>query len=347
MSGVWFMESVRMTLPVVQAALDDLRLAHRELLGVVDSLSDDDWARYVPYGDWTVKDLIAHAIGDMSPRGVGLILAGVLTPAFIADTGKTFDVRARNAALVAERRDYPPEDLRQMLFTCHDAMFSAALKLTEEHQPVFDYTVPMGPNYDLQVRDWLWAGHHDRQHADDIRRALEIDWQPEALSFLPEIDEKFRATIRYREGFLRAVYAVADDAWDEDGPDPGWTHRDTVAHVASNDLRIQTRLRAVLGDRDEAELEALKDFDGWNQHAVEERRGRSVRRHVDELAANRHETYRLLSRVQPALLLAPMTMSDGSTCDVLEYVDMFTQHESHHAGRLVPASRARRWKEPT
>ena len=36
-----------MTLPLVQAAMDDLRVAHRHLLRVVDSLSNDDWSRPV------------------------------------------------------------------------------------------------------------------------------------------------------------------------------------------------------------------------------------------------------------------------------------------------------------
>ena len=146
----------------------------------------------------------------MSPSGVGLILAGVLTPQFIADTGKTFDVRARNAAVVAERRDLAPEDMRQMLFRCHDAMHNAALKLTEAHLPVLAYTVPMGPHYDLHVEDWLWFGYHDREHADDIRRAVDLDSRPQNLTFLPEIKEKFRLMYRYREGFLRVVYSVAD-----------------------------------------------------------------------------------------------------------------------------------------
>ena len=333
-----------MTLPLAQAAMDDLRIAHRDLLRVVDSLSDDDWARPISYGDWTVKDLIAHCIGDMSPSGVGLILAGVLNPQFIADTGKTFDVRARNAAVIAERRDLTPEDMRQLLFRCHDAMHNAALKLSEEHLPVLAYTVPMGPDYDLHVEDWLWFGYHDRQHADDIRRAVETDWQPEKLTFLPEIKERFRLMYRYREGFLRTVYSIAEDTWEEESGNQGWTYRDILAHVASNDLRIQTRLRTVIGDRDEAALEALNDFDSWNERAVEERRSRSVRQLVDELAANRHETFRLLSHVRPDQLSAPITMSDGSTRNVLEYIDGFTEHESVHAGQLVPASQARRWK---
>jgi len=335
-----------MTLPLVEAAMDDLRLAHRGLLRVVDSLSDADWQRPVPYDEWTVRDLIAHAIGDMSPSGVGLILAGVLTPEFIEGTARSFDVRTLNAALVDERRGLAREDLRQMLFSCHDAMYNAALKLTQEHLPVLAYSVPMGPDYDLHVEDWLWHGYHDRQHADDIRRALQLDWRPEPLTFVPEIEAMFRTLSRYREGFLRAVYSVADDAWDEESPDPGWTYRDTLAHVASNGLRVQTRLSALLGQRDEAEIEALRDWDGWNRRAVEVRRGRSVSELVDELSASRQETLRLLSRVRPELLSAPITMSDGSTANVLEYIDMFSGHEAGHAAQLIPASRARRFIAP-
>ena len=69
-----------MALPAVEAAVEDLTRSHRELLRLVDSLSEGDWERAVPYGEWTVKDLIAHVIGDMSPGWPGLILAGVLTP---------------------------------------------------------------------------------------------------------------------------------------------------------------------------------------------------------------------------------------------------------------------------
>ncbi len=280
----------------------------------------------------------------MSPSGVGLILAGVLTPQFIADTGKTFDVRARNAAVVAERRDLAPEDMRQMLFRCHDAMYNAALKLSEEHLPVLASTVPMGPDYDLHVEDWLWFGYHDRQHTADIRRALDLDWRPRNLTFLPEIKERFRLMYRYREGFLRVVYSVADEAWDEESSDPGWTHKDILAHVAANDLRPQGRLRAVLGEGDEAELEALNQTDDWNQRQVEMRRGRSLRELVDELAANRYQTLQLLSRLQPEHLSATVTLADGSTPPLVEYLDGIGRHESMHGGQLVPASRARRFK---
>jgi len=331
-----------MTLPVVEAAMEDLRHAHRELLRVVDSLRDADWERYVPYGEWTVKDLIAHTIGDMSPSGAGLILAGVLTPQFIADTARTFDVRARNASLVDERRGLAREDLRQMLFSCHDAMHNAALKLREEHLPILAYSVPMGPGYDLRVEDWLWHGYHDRQHTDDIRRALEVDWRPEPLTFVPEIDATLRTLTRHRDATLRAVYSVADEAWDEESALAGWTYKDILTHLASNDIRHEIRLRAALGEGDAAALRSLDDVDGWNQRARQERGGLSVRKLIDEMAAHRQEVLRLLSRLQPEHVSAAVSLPDGRTYAPPEYIEMFSGHEVGHAAQLVPASRARR-----
>jgi uncharacterized damage-inducible protein DinB len=332
-----------MPLACALAAVEDLRHAHRELLRVVDSLTDEEWSRPVPYGEWTVKDLVAHVIGDMSPSGPGLILAGVLTPQFIADTSATFDVRARNAALVEERRRYSKEDLRQLLFEAHDAMIEAALRLDESHRPVLDYPVPMGPGYELRVEDWLWHGYHDRQHADDIRRALDVEYQRQDLKFLPEVEATFRAMFRYREGLLRAIYSVDDQAWEEPSPDPGWTNRDLLAHVASNELRVHVRLRGLLGEATEDETAEVNDVDGWNQRQVEARRHLNVRQLVDEMAANRYQTLLILARLEPGHLRRPVALAGGRDCSLVEYIGMFTGHESVHAGQLVPASRARRF----
>ena len=332
-----------MSLPQVEAAVEDLRHAHRELLGVVDSLSDSDWERYVPYGDWTVKDKVAHAIGDMSPSGAGLIHAGVLTPEFIESTSRVFDVRARNASIVEERRRYTKEDLRQLLFESHDAMIEYALILNESNLPVLAYAVPMGPEYEIKVEDWLWHGYHDRQHADDIRRAVEMDWQPEKLTFLPEIDAQIGLVQRYREGLLRAIYSVADDAWDEPATPGGWTYKQDLAHIASNDLRPQTRLRAILGEAGDEETAAILRTDEWNQARVDERKGWSVRRLVDDLAANRHQTLKLLARLRPEHLSATISFASGDQVSLPDYVGHIGRHDAMHAGHLVPASRARRF----
>lgn len=332
-----------MTLPQALAAVVDLQHSHRELLRVVDSLKPDDWQRGVPYGEWTVKDLVAHCIGDMSPSGAGLIAAGVLTPEFIADTSRAFDVRSRNRELVEERRRFTPEDLRQLLFEAHDARIEATLRLSESHLPVLDYAVPMGPEYEIRVLDWLWYGYHDREHADDIRRALAIDWTPTTLTFLPELDEAIRLLVRYREGLLRSVYSVADSAWSEPAfGEPGWSNKDILAHVASNDLRAHVRLQAVLGERDEAQLDAINQIDRWNQGQVDARSNSTIRDLVDELVAHRHQTLSLIARLEPSHLAVRMRLWDGREATIDQYITMVGEHEARHAGQLVPASRARR-----
>ncbi|HET8944959.1 MAG TPA: maleylpyruvate isomerase N-terminal domain-containing protein [Dehalococcoidia bacterium] len=333
-----------MTLPQAEAAIEDLRHAHRELLGVVDSLSAADWERFVPYGDWTVKDLIAHAIGDMSPSGAGLIHAGVLTPEFIAATSKGFDVRARNASIVEERRRYTREDLRQLLFESHDAMIEYALMLDESNLPVLNYPVPMGPDYEIKVEDWLWQGYHDREHTDDIRRALETDWRPEQIKFIPEIEDKMRLNVRAQEGFLRAAYSVAEDAWEaESAGCPGWTYHDIVAHVASNEKRREARLRSAIGDGSQAELAAINDVDAWNKQAVEARRGVPFRALIDELQSGWHGIQVALSRFGPDDLSLPVTLGGGETIPASEFLDRMAGHTSRHGGQLVPASRRLRF----
>ena len=160
----------------------------------------------MPYGEWTVKDLVAHVIGDLSPSGPGLILAGVLTPEFISETSKTFDVRGRNASMVEERRHFTREDLRQLLFESHDAFIDATLRLEEQHLPVLAYTVPMGAEYHLHVEDWLWFGHHDRQHADDIRRAVRGGLHAGAPGLHPgDRDADARASARPRRAAARGL----------------------------------------------------------------------------------------------------------------------------------------------
>ncbi len=336
-----------MTLPQAQAAVDDLLHAHRELLRLVDSLSEEDWGRAVPYGEWTVKDLVAHVIGDLSPSGPGLILAGVLTPEFISETSKTFDVRGRNASMVEERRHFTREDLRQLLFESHDAFIDATLRLDQAHLPVLAYNVPMGTAYALTVEDWLWFGHHDRQHADDIRRAVEVDYTPEHLAFIPEIEIKMRAHQRAHDGLMRAIYSVADDAWGEESATvPGWTYHDILSHLSSNEARRRVRLlSAVVDDSETAQyLATVNDIDGWNAERVFERKDWPVSKLVDELLEGWHEIRKVLSQFEPEHLRAEVVLGGNLRINATEFLERMAGHTSTHAGQLVPGSRARRFE---
>ena len=229
-----------------------------------------------------------------------------------------------------------------MLFEAHDEMIAAALRLDESHLPVLDYVVPMGPEYDLRVSDFLWRGFHDRQHADDIRRSLETDWQPQALTFAPELERKMRWVVLSQDTFLRALYSVADDAWGEQALADGWTYHDVAAHLASNETRLQIRLRSALDEASAEELAGVNDIEGWNEENVKERRGRSVREIADEFQAGRFGTMQVLSRFTGETLSNTVKLGDGSTVPASEFVKGLSRHTSVHAGQLVPASRARR-----
>jgi hypothetical protein len=335
-----------MTIPVAQAAVDDLQAAHRALLAVVDGLTEEQWERAVPYGEWTVKDLVAHVIGDLSPSGPGLILAGILTPEFISETAKTFDVRGRNASMVAERQHFTREDLRQLLFESHDAFIDATLRLEEQHLPVLAYKVPMGAEYDLTVGDWLWFGHHDRQHADDIRRATEVDYAPEHLAYISEIEMRMRAHQRAHDGLMRAIYSVAEDAWEEQSAEvPGWTFHDILAHVSSNEARRRLRLLSAVVDESEVGhyLATVNDIDGWNAEQVSERKGWPVQKLVDELVLGWYEIRKVLAQFKPEHLRAEVRLGGDRKMSATEFLERMAGHTSTHAGQLVPASRARRF----
>jgi hypothetical protein len=304
----------------------------------------------VPYGEWTVKDLVAHVIGDLSPSGPGLILAGILTPEFISETAKTFDVRGRNASMVEERRHFTREDLRQLLFESHDAFIDATLRLGEQHLPVLEYKVPMGAQYVLRVEDWLWLSHHDRQHADDIRRACAVDYTPEPLTYIPEIEMRMRAHQRAHDGLLRAAYSVAEDAWGEQSEDvPGWTYHDIFAHVSSNEARRRVRLLSAVVDESEtaAYLATVNDIDAWNEQCVAERKDWPMEKLVDELVLGWYEIRKVLAQFQPEHLRADVNLGADRRISATEFLERMAGHTSTHAGQLVPGSRARRFAART
>jgi hypothetical protein len=298
----------------------------------------------VPYGEWTIKDLIAHLVGDLSPSGAGLIYAGVLNERFIADTSRFFDVRGRNHAMVEERASWTHEDLRQVLFEAHDARIEMTLRLDERHVDILQFPVPMGPEYELKVEDWLWYGYHDRQHTDDIRRALAIDWTPRELTFLPEIEDKLRGFVRAQEGFLRAVYSVDEEAWHEPahGDPDAWTYKDVLAHIASNEERLQVRVRSAAGKAEAAELEAVNNVDQWNAEKVAALYDATPSDLVDLFQANRNQTLETLASLTRDDLAGEVTLAGGEQVTLLDFIDRVSRHTSWHAGQLVPASRRAR-----
>jgi hypothetical protein len=227
-----------------------------------------------------------------------------------------------------------------VLFEAHDARIAMTLRLDERHEEILTYAVPMGPEYDLTVEDWLWFAYHDRQHTDDIRRALTIDWAPRSLEFLPEIEEKLRWFVRAQEGFLRAVYSVANDAWDDPahGEAEGWSYKGVLAHVASNEERLQIRFRSAAGNASQAEIEAVNDVDAWNREKVGGLTDVTPSQLVDAFLKGRNDTIEVLAAYQRSDLDGSVTVAGGESVPLLDFIDRVSNHTSRHAAQLVPAS---------
>jgi hypothetical protein len=142
--------------------------------------------------------------------------------------------------------------------------------------------------------------------------------------------------------FLRALYSVADDAWEERALNDGWTYHDVAVHISSNEVRLQTRLRSALGEASAEELAAVNEIETWNAKRVEERREWSVRQVADEFQAGRAGTLEVLGRFTGETLGNEVKLGDGSLVPASEFIKGLSRHTSMHAAQLVPGSRARR-----
>ena len=88
-------------------------------------------------------------------------------------------------------------------------------------------------------------------------------------------------------------------------------------------------------------MAALLQTADWNEEHVAPLRGKSVRELIDVMRANRHDTLVLIGRLKLEQLTKTIRLGDGRDVPVADYIAVMGEHDSMHAGQLVPASRAR------
>lgn len=319
---------------LVERALFDMEQARSELRRELARITEADWPRFVPFGEWTLKDLLAHlaAYDGMWATATQSLLASdgvAASPVFDADA-------AREAAIVRGRKRSVAALLEEL--ESRRRLLVGYFELLEERH--LAKVVPGAPAGEDSVRAQIWIGYHDRQHAADIRRALAMAWEPVRLTFLPEIQPAARALSP--DTALRVMYSVAPDAWPLPSPAPGWSYHDLLAHLATGDWIFQRQLRAVLAT---GEPEPWPDVDAGNRDLIAERHGQSEDRLMEEYIASRHETLRLLSLLRPAHARAPVRFwRDQPQLErtFVEYAGVFPQHEARHLGALRAVTRWRR-----
>ena len=177
---------------------------------------------------------------------------------------------------------------------------------------------------------------HVEQYGENARPLI----LRETHKALTEIEDKLRWFVRSQEGFLRAVYSVANDAWDDPahGETEGWSYKGVLAHVASNEERLQIRFRSAAGNASQAEIDAVNDVEAWNRDKVSGLTASTPSQLVDAFLKGRNETIEVLAAYERSALDGSVTVAGGESVPLLDFIDRVSNHTSWHAAQLVPAS---------
>lgn len=148
----------------------------------------------------------------------------------------------------------------------------------------------------------------------------------------PFVEATLRRLASAPERATGVALPLRPEAWEMPVPG-GWTRRQALAHLASNDLRVMVRIRAALGEADPAELAAVNDIDGWNREQVRLRAEASVEALLTEYRANRRELVRLLRSLPPDRFDRPVER-DGERIPLAEYLSRIDRHDDEHIEQI-------------
>jgi hypothetical protein len=186
------------------------------------------------------------------------------------------------------------------------------------------------------VRERIWLGYHDRLHAADVRRALRMQWYPQQLEFLPDVQPAVAALSP--DEMLYVIYNVDPVNWERPSPLAGWTYRDLLAHIATGDWVLQMHLNHVI---ERGEVAAWPDVDAGNAQRIAERARSTDRALTEEYLSMRQETLALIARLEPRHLSLRITFwwDAGAEGNILDYLERFPRHEHAHREQLRGAMR--------
>jgi uncharacterized damage-inducible protein DinB len=185
------------------------------------------------------------------------------------------------------------------------------------------------------VRERIWLGYHDRLHRAEIERALRLTWHPQRLTFPPEIQPAIDALAP--DETLYVVYNIDPARWEQRVRGLNWTFRQLLAHVATGDWVLQAHLRHII---ESGTVAAWPDIDAGNAQRIAERQFSTDGALIEEYLSMRHETMRLLSRIEREHLALEIDLwwrPRPNRRTVLDYVLGFNAHDRAHLDQLRAA----------
>ncbi|HYM15119.1 MAG TPA: maleylpyruvate isomerase N-terminal domain-containing protein [Dehalococcoidia bacterium] len=314
--------------PYVHDAVLDMLAARNELTSALSRLTEGDWQRFVPYGDRTLHDLLAHVAGfdgAWAQSAQGLLRGEAeQRPPLSAAEARAARERAidRGRALAPQALLEEMERRRLLLLSLYDLLEPRHLALAlrsfgDEHN---------------SVRERIWLAYHDRLHAADVSRALRMTWHPQRLRFRPELAPAVEALAP--DETLYVIYSVDPVLWERPSPLPGWTYRQLLAHIATGDWVLQGHLRHII---EQGDVAPWPDIDAGNADRLAERAYTPASSLTEEYLSMRHETLRLLSQLEPAHLRLNLSLwwqPPPNERSLLDYLLGFERHDRAHREQL-------------
>ena len=274
------------------------------------------------FGDWTVKDLLAHqaAWNRWEEQAMRTMVGGA-----VPDLTALEDFDASNAAFVAERRDWDLEAVVADLQGARADWVAWLERLPEEE--FFRRRSFGGYDWSFDSTPLRVQWRHDAAHARDLSV-----WR-EAEGLEPQAGSKevlLAAVVAAREELLAAAALVAADARDSRPVCGAWTAKDLLGHIADWEWFGAEGLRQMAAG-EAPEVEPIGDLDDWNAAHVEARRGQPWDAVWEDLHAARRALLEALEATSKAMLARAFPFPWGPRGTPYQWVVVYFGHDREHA----------------
>ncbi len=157
-----------------------LKACRKEFLALLPLVPEAEWSSRPVCGVWTMKDLVGHltAWAEVGGQAVAQVLAGE-TPSHEPIT----DFDAWNMAQAAQRADLPWEIIWAAYEKSYQVLLDGLDSLSDG-QLAQQFTTPWGSQISLYRWLTIWP-LHEREHAIDVRHALNLTRWPKRFTEHP------------------------------------------------------------------------------------------------------------------------------------------------------------------
>jgi uncharacterized damage-inducible protein DinB len=275
------------------------------------------------FDDWTAKDLLAHiaAWDEIHAERLELVLTGREEEITVGEVG------ARNAALYAERRDWPLEQVLAACVNARAACLAVAARLSDQdlHRT---RRFPWGEGSAATLAQR--RARHDAIHAADLaawRQAQKIQSRPGPKAIL------LAALAAGREELLAAADLMPPEARGSRAIVGEWTLKDVLGHVADWDWWGVKALRQVVTGR-ASQIKYVEDLEAWNQAHVAARRGQSWETVWADVHTARRALLDVLASMSQADLEQPFPSRWNGESTPYRWAEIYLEHDHEHARSL-------------